>query len=269
MSKDHRQVLPLRNEGLRPLTVVLEPWGSRHLVMPGEEVFVIAQSPCEGELEVVREADEIMVYGWSESRVELVRDKPFVEAAAAPETASPLRGTALAQFFLDALDTPADPARAAANEEPERRNAESLEAYYVKTGQRAGEAAFARVLAEPGSTAARRELLNAWKASANPRAEILEKQLARHDLNRGAVDLAAHAFDGRGPENKASAARAAAWASSISSTTVKGSPAAVRRAKFQTLVVAVWRRSICQRAMAIWRTRFMDSWLMGAYIWMS
>ena len=179
VSKDHRQVVPLRNEGLRPLTVVLEPWGIRHNVMPGEQVFVIAQSPWEGELEAVREADAITFYGWSESRVAVVRD--------APETAHGLRGTALAQFLLDALDTPADPARVAANEEHERRNAESLEAYYVKTGQRAGEAAFARVLAEPGSTAARRELLNAWKASGNPRAEILEKQLARHEIGRAHV----------------------------------------------------------------------------------
>ena len=119
--------------------------------MPGEQVFVIAQSPCEGELEVVREADAITVYGWSESRVEVVRDQRTVEAAAAP-----------------------DAGRVAANEEHERRNAESLEAYYVKTGQRApsletGEiAGFARVLAEPGSTDARRELLTVWKAGGNP-----------------------------------------------------------------------------------------------------
>lgn len=46
--------------------------------------------------------------------------------------------------------------------------------------------AFARVLAEPGSTTARQALLAAWKAKRDPRAVLLEKQLAYDAYERGA-----------------------------------------------------------------------------------
>jgi hypothetical protein len=42
--------------------------------------------------------------------------------------------------------------------------------------------AFARVLAEPGSLAARRALAAQWKAANDPRSELVEKQLAYRDL---------------------------------------------------------------------------------------
>ncbi|WP_164020504.1 hypothetical protein [Pyxidicoccus trucidator] len=50
--------------------------------------------------------------------------------------------------------------------------------------------AFARVLAEPGSMAARRALLADWKARDDPRAELLENQLTYLELARAGSDRA-------------------------------------------------------------------------------
>ncbi|MBX3159794.1 MAG: hypothetical protein KF773_27740 [Deltaproteobacteria bacterium] len=44
--------------------------------------------------------------------------------------------------------------------------------------------AFARVLAQPGSTEARRVLERAWRAQGNAQAELIEKQLAYRELER-------------------------------------------------------------------------------------
>lgn len=45
------------------------------------------------------------------------------------------RGTQLAKDLLEGLDAPEDPARTAQHDEHDRRNAELLEVYYVRSGQ--------------------------------------------------------------------------------------------------------------------------------------
>ena len=45
------------------------------------------------------------------------------------------RGTQLAKDLLEGMDAPEDPARIAQHAEHDRRNAELLEVYYVRTGQ--------------------------------------------------------------------------------------------------------------------------------------
>jgi hypothetical protein len=73
---EREQVVPVHNTGMRPLTVVLEPWGTRHTVAPGERVRVVARGPGGmGGLEIVRGDEEIIVYGWSGSRVAVVREQ--------------------------------------------------------------------------------------------------------------------------------------------------------------------------------------------------
>jgi hypothetical protein len=80
---DREQDFPVRNTGAKPLTVVLEPWGTRHTVAPGERVRVVAHGPGGmGRLEIVRGAEEVVVYGWSGSRVEIVREQKQTRAAA-------------------------------------------------------------------------------------------------------------------------------------------------------------------------------------------
>lgn len=82
VAPEREQDVAVRNTGMKPLTVVLEPWGTRHTVAPGERVRVVARGPGgAGRLEVVRGADEVVVYGWSGSRVEIVREQEQTSAA--------------------------------------------------------------------------------------------------------------------------------------------------------------------------------------------
>lgn|GEM_PF-1494836 len=80
---DREEDIPVRNNGTKPLTVVLEPWGTRHTVAPGERVRVVARGPGGmGGLEIIRGVDEIVVYGWSGSQVAIVREQQQPKAAA-------------------------------------------------------------------------------------------------------------------------------------------------------------------------------------------
>jgi hypothetical protein len=80
-------VIPVHNTGMKPLTVVLEPWGIRHEVAPGERVRVVARGPWGPDgPEIVRNPDEVVVHGWSGSRVAVVPEPkqtraPVVESA--------------------------------------------------------------------------------------------------------------------------------------------------------------------------------------------
>jgi len=105
---------------LKPLTVVLEPWGTRHVVAPGERVRVVARGPGGmGELEIVRGEDEIVVYGWGESRVAVVTEpKPFRAVAT-----SRAHGAEAARPAVKAPVAPRQPVRVA---EPETARFEPL-----------------------------------------------------------------------------------------------------------------------------------------------
>jgi hypothetical protein len=91
LSPDREQDIAVRNPGMKPLTLVLEPCGTRHTVAPGERVRVVAKGTGgrERRLQVVRGAEEVVVYGWSGSRVEVVREREQIKEATtsrAPET---------------------------------------------------------------------------------------------------------------------------------------------------------------------------------------
>lgn len=72
---EREQVLPVRNDGSTPLTVVLEPSGARHIVAPGGQVLVVARGPSGGQLEVEHGVDELIVRGWNASHLDVVRDE--------------------------------------------------------------------------------------------------------------------------------------------------------------------------------------------------
>ena len=79
--------IPVRNTGTKPLTVVLEPWGIRHVVAPGEGVRIVAQGPWGPDgPEIVKGADEFVFYGWSGSRAAVVPE-PKLTGAAVPTRA--------------------------------------------------------------------------------------------------------------------------------------------------------------------------------------
>jgi len=72
---DREDDVAVRNTGKKPLTVVLEPWGTRHEVAPGERVRIVASGPGgSGRLQVERGAEKVVVYGWSGSQVTIVRE---------------------------------------------------------------------------------------------------------------------------------------------------------------------------------------------------
>ena len=117
---EREQVVPVRNTGVKPLTVVLEPWGTRHEVAPGEQVRVVARGPGGmGGLEIVRGEDEVVVYGWSESRVAVVTESKPARAVAA----SRAPGAEPAKHTVNAPVAPPQPVRVA---EPENTRFESL-----------------------------------------------------------------------------------------------------------------------------------------------
>jgi hypothetical protein len=72
---DREEDAVVGNTGKKPLTVVLEPWGTRHEVAPGERVRIVARGPGgRGGLQVNRGAEKVVVYGWSGSQVTVVRE---------------------------------------------------------------------------------------------------------------------------------------------------------------------------------------------------
>jgi hypothetical protein len=78
-------VIPVHNTGMKPLTVVLEPWGICHEVAPGERVRVVARGPWGPEgPEIVRSPDEVVVHGWSGSRVAVVPEPKQTSQTKAP-----------------------------------------------------------------------------------------------------------------------------------------------------------------------------------------
>ena len=102
LAPEREQDYPVRNTGMKPLTIVLEPWGTRHLVAPGERVRVVARGPGGmGGLEVVRGKEEVVVYGWSGSRVAVVREQEQTRA----ETTNRPPGTGAAKHTAKAPDT--------------------------------------------------------------------------------------------------------------------------------------------------------------------
>lgn len=84
---DREEDVAVRNTGKKPLTVVLEPSGTRHEVAPGERVRIVASGPGGyGGLQVNRGAEKVVVYGWTGSQVTLVREPVQPKPVAAKRT---------------------------------------------------------------------------------------------------------------------------------------------------------------------------------------
>jgi hypothetical protein len=74
VSPDRERDIAVRNTGMKPLTVVLEPWGTRHTVEPGERVRVVARGlGGRMQLQVVRGAEKVVVYCPSGSQITACR----------------------------------------------------------------------------------------------------------------------------------------------------------------------------------------------------
>jgi hypothetical protein len=68
---------PVSNDGTEPLTLVLEPWGIRHTLAPGERAQVVARGRwVEGKPTVDRRADELVFDGRNGSWATVVPEPP-------------------------------------------------------------------------------------------------------------------------------------------------------------------------------------------------
>jgi hypothetical protein len=115
VAPEREQDVSVRNVRTKPLTVVLEPQGTCHVVAPGEWVRVVVRGPGgAGQLKVVRGAEKVVVYSWDGSRVEVVREREQPVAAA---TTRPT-GAAVAEHTVKTLAALPGPARAAEPEYP-------------------------------------------------------------------------------------------------------------------------------------------------------
>jgi hypothetical protein len=115
LQPEREEDVAVSNTGTKPLTVVLEPWGTRHTVAPGERVRVVVRGPAGRErLEVVRRPEKVVVYCWSGSRVEFVRGQKRTVEAASTRPA----GAEAAEHTVEAPAAPPDTARAAKPEYP-------------------------------------------------------------------------------------------------------------------------------------------------------
>jgi hypothetical protein len=119
---EHRVVLPVKNSGTSPLTVVIEPLGLSKTLAPGAEVFVVAKGPSTGNLDVQRSDREVVVYGWEGSQV----------AFSATDPALP----SLADWFVEQMRTPPDASAQAKQDAFDADKADVLHAWMVKKGKK-------------------------------------------------------------------------------------------------------------------------------------
>lgn len=85
---------PVRNPGTEPLNVVLEPWGIRHTLAPGESATIVSQGRyADGEPIVNRVAGELVFEGWNGSWATIVTDPPPPAPPKPPTPPQPTKPT--------------------------------------------------------------------------------------------------------------------------------------------------------------------------------
>jgi hypothetical protein len=60
----HEAVEIVRNDGASDIAVVIEPWGMPLHLPAGHSFRIVARSPTAGQLEVVRQANTVIVSAW-------------------------------------------------------------------------------------------------------------------------------------------------------------------------------------------------------------
>jgi hypothetical protein len=69
--------IPVRNDSAKPKTLVLEPWGVRRTLEPGERVRIVTQKEFSYRRENVDYGDDEIVYhGWGETWATIVPEPP-------------------------------------------------------------------------------------------------------------------------------------------------------------------------------------------------
>jgi hypothetical protein len=64
------------NSGRTAVQYYLEPWGNQYVILPGGRLKAIAKAPDPGTLEVQLNGDDVTVFGWVGSIVDIIVDGP-------------------------------------------------------------------------------------------------------------------------------------------------------------------------------------------------
>jgi hypothetical protein len=104
----HEVVEIVLNEGATDSTVVMQPWGMP-LRLPARHSFrIVARAPTAGQLEVVRQPDRVIVFGWPGSTAEVFDGDRLVDEFPTPVPSVP-PGKTVKQFLdLMGLSPPGD-----------------------------------------------------------------------------------------------------------------------------------------------------------------
>lgn len=90
----------ITNTGPAPLPVWIEPWAEEFQIPPGSEAVFIAESSCEGRLEVLEEG-QISVFAWSGANMTIEIEGITVWASYA--SVPPLPSGMSVRQFLDVV----------------------------------------------------------------------------------------------------------------------------------------------------------------------
>lgn len=86
--------IPVRNDSAKPMPLVLEPWGVRRTLAPGERVRIVTQGEFwygQAEKRVEYGADEIVYRGWGGTWATVVPESPTAPPAPPKPTAPPAK----------------------------------------------------------------------------------------------------------------------------------------------------------------------------------
>jgi hypothetical protein len=71
---DHETRLRVANTQGKPIRLVLEPWGREYVVRPTDEYILVFLGPGKSEPEVLVGQDEIEVWGWTGTTVDVFKN---------------------------------------------------------------------------------------------------------------------------------------------------------------------------------------------------
>ena len=69
----------IENRSDKPIEVWFEPWGMPHSLPPKQSFRVVAVSDQSGQIEIVRQAEQIAVYGWSGCTMQVYSGEELVD----------------------------------------------------------------------------------------------------------------------------------------------------------------------------------------------
>jgi hypothetical protein len=93
----HEVIRHIRNTGMRPLSLWIEPWAHEVVVPPGATYRLVGRAEHVGEFEFKLTAAGVTIYGWPSSVFQLYCDEQLLDESPVPVPGIPA-GTSMASF---------------------------------------------------------------------------------------------------------------------------------------------------------------------------